>query len=218
MNKNKIWMFLFIVASLMDILGIVLHITLLQVIFKPMIILTLIGLYFSSVEKRNYWYVLALAFSFIGDLLLLDSNDFFIYGIALFLVTQLLYIFIIVKQMERPSNFHKYLYAFLFANYVVFLLNLLRPNLGELFYPVLIYGITISIFGLVSTINYSTKRTKKSLLLMVGAILFIASDSMIALNKFYQPNIYYPVSIMVTYILAQFSIYKFMIGPSSDGK
>ena len=218
MNKNKIWMFLFIVASLMDILGIVLHITLLQVIFKPMIILTLIGLYFSSVEKRNYWYVLALAFSFIGDLLLLDSNDFFIYGIASFLVTQLLYIFIIVKQMERPSNFHKYLYAFLFANYVVFLLNLLRPNLGELFYPVLIYGITISIFGLVSTINYSTKRTKKSLLLMVGAILFIASDSMIALNKFYQPNIYYPVSIMVTYILAQFSIYKFMIGPSSDGK
>ena len=148
----------------------------------------------------------------------MDKQNLFLYGIGAFLVTQVIYIFTIIGQMKKPSNFHKYLYAFLFVNYVVFLLSLLRPNLGDFFYPVLIYGIAISVFGLVSTLNYATKRTRSSLFLMLGALLFIASDSMIALNKFYEPKIHYGVSIMLTYILAQYLIYKFMINSERDKK
>jgi uncharacterized membrane protein YhhN len=112
--------------------------------------------------------------------------------------------------MKKPSNFHKYLYAFLFVNYVVYLLTLLKPNLGDLFYPVLVYGITISVFGLVATLNYVTKRTMLSRYLMLGAVLFIASDSMIALNKFHVAKTFYPVMIMISYVLAQYLIYLFM--------
>ncbi|MBL4643249.1 MAG: hypothetical protein JKY44_06630, partial [Flavobacteriaceae bacterium] len=43
------------------------------------------------------------------------------------------------------------------------------------------------------------------------AILFILSDSLIALNKFYEPNELYGVTIMITYIFAQFLICKAMI-------
>jgi uncharacterized membrane protein YhhN len=93
---------------------------------------------------------------------------------------------------------------------VVYLLTLLKPNLGNLFYPVLVYGITISVFGLVATLNYVTKRTMPSRYLMLGAILFIASDSMIALNKFHDAQMFYPVAIMITYVLAQYLIYRFM--------
>ena len=102
------------------------------------------------------------------------------------------------------------MYAFLFVNYVVYLLVLLKPNLGELFYPVLVYGITISIFGLVATLNYVTKRTTPALFLVLGAVLFIASDSMIALHKFHEPKLFYPVAIMITYVLAQYLIYRFI--------
>jgi len=130
---------------------------------------------------------------------------------ATLIVTQVLFIFIIVKQMKNPPKFKKYLYAFLFTNYVVFLLNVLKPNLGELYYPVLVYGITIAIFGLVATLNYVTKRTTPALILMLGSVLFIASDSMIALNKFHEPKTIYPVTIMVTYVLAQYLIYRFMV-------
>ena len=103
--------------------------------------------------------------------------------------------------MQKPSNFHKYLYAFLFVNYLVYLLSLLKPNLGELFYPVLIYGITISIFGLVATLNYASKRTRSALYLILGAVLFITSDSMIALNKFHVAQTFYPIMIMITYMV-----------------
>lgn len=213
MNKNitKGLTFFFFTVSILDITGVVLNNSLIQTIFKPMIIPSLIVLYYFTVDKRNNWYLFALVFSLLGDVLLMDKDNLFIYGIGAFLLTQILYIIIIVRQMHKPSNFHKYLYAFLFVNYVVYLLALLKPNLGDLLYPVLVYGITISVFGLVATLNYVTKRSMPSRYLMLGAILFIASDSMIALNKFHIAKTFYPVMIMVTYVLAQYLIYRFMI-------
>jgi len=217
-NVTKGLAFLFFAVSVMEIIGIAMNNSLIQSIFKPMMMLSLMALYYFSVEKRNNLYLLALAFSFLGDVFLLDKNSMFIFGIAAFLLTQLLYIYIIVKQMEKPSFFHKYLYAFLFANYIVYLMILLKPNLGDLFYPVVVYGVTIGVFGLVATLNYVTKRTKIDLVLMLGAILFIASDSMIALNKFHEPRAFYPIAIMSTYILAQYLIFRFMVLKTNDRK
>lgn len=98
-----------------------------------------------------------------------------------------------------------------------YLIGLLKPNLGELFYPVVVYGVAVSIFGLVATLNFVTTRTKASLFLVVGAMLFVISDSMIALNKFHEPQTIYPVAIMVTYILAQYLIYRFVIRKENKG-
>ena len=210
-NITKGLTVLFFTVSIFDIVGVYLNSSLIQAIFKPLIIPSLIALYYFTVEKKNNWYVLALSFSFLGDVFLMDKNNMYLFGIASFLVTQLLYIIIIVKQMKKPSLFHKYLYAFLFLNYIVYLLSLLKPNLHEMFYPVLVYGAAISVFGLVATLNYVTKRTRPALFLMLGAILFIASDSMIALNKFHVAQSFYPVTIMITYVLAQYLIYKYMI-------
>jgi len=202
---------LFAIVSVLDIVGVAFNNSLLQIIFKPLIMVSLIALYYFSVEKKNNWYMIGLVFSFLGDVLLMDKNNLFLYGIAAFLITQVIYIYIILKQLEKPSFFHKYLYAFLFANYVVYLLSLLKPNLGDLFYPVLLYGIAISVFGWVATLNYVTKRTIPALFLMIGAVTFIASDSMIALHKFHEPKLVYPVAIMITYVLAQYLIFKYMV-------
>ena len=210
-NITKTLTLLFFTVSVIDIIGVALNNFLIQTIFKPMIIPSLIALYYFTSDKKNNWYLIALVFSFLGDVLLMDKNNLFLYGIVAFLLTQILYISIIVRQMQKPSNFHKYLYAFLFVNYVVYLLTLLKPNLGDLFYPVLIYGITISVFGLVATLNYVSKRTRTALYLMLGALLFITSDSMIALNKFHVAQAFYPVAIMITYVLAQYLIYRFMV-------
>ena len=49
----------------------------------------------------------------------------------------------------------------------------------------------------------------------IQSIIFIFSDSLIALNKFYESNDLYGVSIMITYILAQFLICKAMIVKSN---
>jgi uncharacterized membrane protein YhhN len=202
----------FLTVSLLDIIGVAISNSQLQIIFKPMIILSLMCLYYFSVEKKNNWYLLALAFSLMGDILLMDKNNLFLYGIASFLITQLLFVYIIVKHIEQSSTKDKLFAAIPFLIYFLTLISTLKPNLGEFLIPVIVYGIAISIFGSISLLNYLVNKTRNSQILVYGAVLFIASDSMIALHKFHEPRIYYPVIIMLTYVLAQYLIYRFIIG------
>lgn len=202
--------FLFFAISFLDILGVVLEHSMLQNIFKPMIILSLMVLYYNSVTTKNYWYLLALAFSFLGDVFLLDKNNLFIIGIAAFLITQLLYIKIIWKQIKQATFTQKIIAVIPFMIYLFVLLSLLRDNLKELLIPVVVYGSAISVFGMVALLNYVVDKNKNNSALLLGAIFFIASDSMIALHKFYQEQPFYGVAIMSTYVIAQYLIYLFM--------
>ena len=210
-NKTIILTSIFFASAILDIIGVAANILWLQNIIKPLIILSLITLYYITATERNNWYILALFFSFLGDVFLLDKNGYFLLGIGSFLITQILFIKIIISQLRRVANYQIFISTLPFIVYFTMLIFKIKDNLNELLIPVVIYGITISVFGMVSLLYYLVNKTKKSQLLLVGAILFIASDSMIALNKFHEPKIMYPVVIMITYILAQFLIYRFMV-------
>ena len=200
----------FFTSSILDIIGVAANLIWLQTIFKPLIILSLITLYYSTVIERNNWYLLALFFSFLGDVFLLDKNGYFLLGIGSFLITQILFIKLIISQLEKVRIHHFIITLLPFVVYFTVLISIIQENLTEFMIPVVIYGITISFFGMVSLLNYFIDKSKRSLVLLIGAVLFIASDSMIALNKFHEPRILYPVAIMITYILAQYLIYRFM--------
>ena len=208
MTKNLT--ILFFVVAIFDVIGIISNITWLQIVSKPLIILTLFVLYYFSAEKRNNWYLLALFFSFLGDVFLLDKNGFFLLGIGSFLITQILFIKLIISQLRKVRVHHIIITLLPFVVYFTVLISTIKENLTEFFIPVVIYGISISFFGMVSFLNYFINKSKRSVVLLIGAVLFIASDSMIALNKFHEPRIIYPVAIMITYIFAQYLIYRFM--------
>lgn len=205
---------LFFSVSFLDIIGVILQDSWLQFIFKPLIMPSLILLYMVRVKSRNYWYVAAMFFSFLGDVLLLDKNNMFLYGIAAFLITQLLYVLIIAKGLTRSDFKTKALALLPFLIFFIGLISILKDGLGEFLIPVIIYGLAISIFGFVSLLNYLLKKDQASLSLLIGAVLFILSDSMIALHKFYEPQAIYPAAIMITYIAAQFLIFGYMIKQS----
>ena len=202
---------LFVIISLLDILGLLIHVALLELIAKPFIIISLMAIYLTSVKNKNYWFLAALFFSFLGDVFLLDNNDMFLFGIAAFLITQLIYIKIIIGYLYHSSKSQKLQAILPFAIYFILLIYLLIDNLGEYLIPVLVYGLTISVFGIVSLLNYIINKSQTSKLLLFGAFLFIASDSMIAFDRFYESKGFYSVLIMITYILAQYLICKYLI-------
>ena len=78
-------------------------------------------------------------------------------------------------------------------------------------YPVLIYGMTLSLFATVSQVANEERRSIKSLYMLIGAIVFIVSDSLLAVNKFYYTAPFFDIIVMFTYILAQYLIYRSMI-------
>ncbi|MBL4724524.1 MAG: lysoplasmalogenase, partial [Lutibacter sp.] len=93
MNKIKIALLVFVLVSVLDIIGIVFSIPILVLIFKPFILLSLIVLYRFSVSIKNRGYILALIFSFLGDVFLIFNGEFyFIAGLLSFLISHILFI------------------------------------------------------------------------------------------------------------------------------
>ncbi len=129
------------------------------------------------------------------------------FGLVAFLISHIMYI--------KITSISKITIAILpFLVFVIILLSVLKNHLGEMLIPVIIYGIVISVFGIVVTLNYITNKTKANLYLFFGALFFIVSDSILAINKFHNPKEIFGFLIMLTYIVAQFLIYKGMIGKS----
>lgn len=202
---------IFFVVSFVNVTAIFFGNTLWQTISKPLIIPALMACYIAGYKSWNKLYVLALFFSFAGDVLLMDKNNLFLFGIASFLLTQLLYVLIVAKQLVKSDGRTVIAAILPFLIFFLTLIAVLKPGLGNFFIPVLVYGLAISVFGVVVFINYLQNKDKPAIRLLAGALLFIASDSMIALNKFYEERAFYGVSVMITYILAQYLIYTYMI-------
>lgn len=208
---SRIFLLLFVLVALLDILAIINDNVFWQTISKPLIIPFLTAYYLSKSTSRNNWYVAALFFSFLGDVLLMDKNNLFLYGIASFLMTQLLYIYIFSKGLINSSKPFIIQALTPFLIFFVVLISILGPRLENFLIPVIIYGFAISLFGSVSLLKYLVTPNNAGQKLLVGAVLFIISDSMIALNKFHEPQSYYPVAIMLTYIIAQYLIAAHML-------
>lgn len=212
MNKIKIAFFVFVLASILDIIGIIFLIPILVYIFKPFIILSLLFLYVFSLPKRIKWYVIALGFSFFGDVLLMFSGElFFIAGLVSFLIAHLLFIKIVIERIKE-FNFIKLIFSTIpFLAVLSLLIFTLKDSLHEMLWPVIIYGLTIATFGTVSLIDFLNTKSKRSMLMLLGAIIFMISDSLLAINKFYNAAYVLEVIVMVTYVLAQYLIYRSMI-------
>lgn len=212
MNKIKLTTAFFLTASVIDIIGVIFKIPILIYIFKPLIISSLIFLYTFSSPKRLKWYIIALEFSFFGDIFLLfTGNMFFMLGLSAFLLAHISYIIMVSRTLKKTPFNDIFLSFSIFFGFLLGLLFILKGHLGAMKIPVVIYGLVLSSFGAVSFINNLQQKNQASLVLLVGTLLFILSDSLLAINKFYKPLDILNVFVMLTYIAAQFVIFKGVI-------
>ncbi len=216
-NKTKFALVIFLIVSTIDIIGVFSQHISIRNFSKPLIIPSLIVYYYFSVKKSNKIYLLGLIFSFLGDVFLLGNGElYFMLGLGAFLVAHLFYIKITTDLIHNKSLQKTVMAAVPFVIFFTILISILKEHLGKLMLPVIIYGMIISIFGMMTTLNYSSKKSKANLYLFLGAIFFIVSDSMLAFNKFYSAKEIFGILIMTTYIVAQFLICKALIKKDSD--
>jgi uncharacterized membrane protein YhhN len=213
--KQKHWVLLFIIFLAGDIAGVQLNSSLLQMICKPVIIPALIGYLDSEVKTITKglptWVLLALLFSWLGDVLLMfqDKNEnFFLFGLSAFLLAHVFYITFFHKIRIREGIKPNIFWLLIVVAYYAGLISWLSPYLGEMKLPVRIYGIVISIMFMLAMHLLSIKNKIAGKWMMCGALLFVISDSVLAINKFYQPFEAANVIIMLTYGLAQLFIVK----------
>jgi uncharacterized membrane protein YhhN len=157
-----------------------------------------------------------LAFATLGDILLLFTGRqsgalFFMLGLAAFLFTHLFYIggFLSVADWQKGYLRHRLWWVLPFVVFLVVFLQWLWPGIPVgMKLPVSIYATVITAMVL-SVINLKEAIAHKVFWpLLTGALLFMLSDSLIALHKFGSSFPESGIAIMVTYIVGQFLIAK----------
>lgn len=187
----------------------------LQYLTKPLLMPAL--MLFFSINTGHYkgplkkWVLLALGFSMGGDVLLMFQDrlpDFFLFGLSAFLLAHIFYIFFFHQLRVSEGIRGKPLWLIPVVIYYAGLMVWLSPRLGEMATPVRIYGLVIS-FMLVMALHMLYLRKKEAgRLMLYGALLFVASDSLLAINRFYMSFPLAATSVMSTYGMAQFLIVR----------
>ncbi len=202
----------FVLFCLIDFIGIYLEKQMMINFAKPMLMISLFWYYYSNTKTMNKHFVLGLFFSFLGDVLLIGSGEiYFILGLLFFLIAHVFYIIMVLKILQKTRLKNFIIAGIPFLLLFLVLINVLYDGLGAMKIPVIVYAMTISFFGVVSLLLYMQIQTKISLLLLFGVLIFIASDTILALNLFYEKLSFYPILIMMTYVLAQYLICRFVL-------
>lgn len=209
--KTTIASIVFLLVAITDVYAVITQNKSLEMIFKPLLMTTLVVVYLVSVKKPNFWLISALFFSFWGDVFLLDKANYFVFGLASFLLAHVMYIKMTTQFLTKKAVSKIVLAAIPFVLLFTGLLFLIFDNLAEMLVPVIVYGITIATFGASTLLNYQQEKSTTNTWLLLGALLFIASDSLIALNNFYQPKHLFDVSIIILYVVSQYLIVKAMV-------
>lgn len=209
----------YVLIGLVDLMAILLQDTLpyLRFFTKPLITLSLLVIYLLSLWKYQRKAQIAMFVAIIGSLLgdvflLFEGPTAFMLGLGSFLVAHLGYIFIFIRDQqlttpEKKPLLQRHPWLFIpFLLYGAMLLYFLWPGLAGMKVPVIIYAFTITAMGVTALNRWRYVPSMSFGWVMTGALLFIISDSFIAISKFFLP---FPLSgfwIMLTYLVAQYSL------------
>ena len=191
-------------------------------IFKPLVIIFVIIYVTNKCRIRqgnnldrlvNYFLIISLIFSGIGDVLLMLPGNFFIPGLVAFLAAHLLYIAVFKTSLSPVQTTGSQwfanrtaLAATLLAAVVMY--TLVYPGLHD---PVLkvavgLYAIVIALMAAQAVGRAHLLQTPQARWVALGACFFMLSDSLLAINRFVSPIAQSALWILSTYYVAQLLI------------
>jgi uncharacterized membrane protein YhhN len=192
----------------------------LEYMVKPLIMIWIAIYFLLSKQKKQFTVpvLIAFFFSWVGDNFLMFSENnelFFFAGVGGFFVAQLTYIYTFASFSEvnvRGPIQKNRLLIIPFLVYVAGIYLLLFPGLEGLMKPIiLVYALSLMGMSMMALNRKGRVGQASFRLVFVGSLLFLISDSMIALNKFYHEFTLAGFWIMITYIAAQYLIMQGLI-------
>ncbi|MDF1571157.1 MAG: lysoplasmalogenase [Bacteroidales bacterium] len=221
-RTNKLLHLIFAVIVIVELTGRLIDNVLLEYPVKPLIMIWITLYFLLNARKRTFrnGVLLAFFFSWTGDIFLMfsggyDNEMLFYTGVGGFFLAQVTYIFIFLLNAENDIKgllLRNPLWFIPLLGYGVLIYWLLYPGLEGVMVPViLVYalsliGMSLAALNRRDRVNYSSFR-----LVFAGSLFFVASDSMIAINKFHTEIPYAGFLIMLTYIIAQYLIMRGLI-------
>ncbi|MER2108919.1 MAG: lysoplasmalogenase [Solibacillus sp.] len=162
--------------------------------FKLIPMLLLIVLALQSPSTRYKWLIVTgLAFCMIGDYTL----QWFILGLSSFLIGHVFYIIAFRSSVSPAPKLAKILLIMYGLSMAIWLAGTLLTR-GEIIVAIAVCAYII----IISMMGWTAFHTKESFAI-IGALLFITSDSILAINRFITAVPFEHEMIMLTYYTAQ---------------
>ncbi len=207
-----IWLGFFCMNAGINLYALSFNLLLLEQLTKPLIVILLAGFYLHK-KKKNSAYLFILFISWVGNLLfMLKSPSYTIAGLICFWGTLLLFTYLILNELNQPleQKFKKkstYFPLSIFTSFVIGIIWLLGPNLGDYYFVMLAYAITLAFLGFIVSLLYMEKpKSKFRLSFLIGILLLFVDASIICYQLFIENNIAISVTVRGLYILAQLLI------------
>jgi uncharacterized membrane protein YhhN len=195
------------ISAILTIFAVTQNRRLVLYIFKPLtmffIILIALQSRFPTSSFYKYAIIAGLIFSLVGDVFLMLPVDRFIQGLVSFFIAHLFYI--AALTFEGGQNLPPVI-MLPFMLYGISMVRWLWPRLGKMRLPVLAYMLIISMMGWTATGRWIGTRQPGSLFAFLGAVLFIISDSVLAVDRFKAHFRSAQAYILSTYFIAQWLI------------
>ncbi|MFN0082279.1 MAG: lysoplasmalogenase [Ferruginibacter sp.] len=202
---------LYFFITVLDLVFIYFNLTDLRWFTKPLLMpLLLIAVFTKRTEIKLYQLIVsALFFSWVGDVLL-QMKGMFIPGLISFLLAHIFYIvyFIKIQQQKKGILQLQPLIGIPVLVYILIFLFLIYPFLDALKIPVTVYGITIGTMLLMAINTKRKLNDDASALFFNGALQFVISDSLLAVNLFAYNSVVLSLCVMLTYASAQWLIVR----------
>ena len=177
-------------------------------LFKPLtsFLILFLPILFKAPSEKAYAkpIVIGLLFCLLGDTFLLFES-YFVFGLSAFLIGHLFFLFAFVKKQGWHKNL---ILGLLLVIVAASLCVLIQTKLNELLLPVVLYMTVIVLMswqGWGLALNSKTKNLKN---VGVGVSLFMVSDTLLAINKFYVPFPFSGIFILGAYWGAIYLIAK----------
>jgi len=144
--------------------------------------------------------IIGLLFSAAGDVTLdIDRKKLFILGLIFFLLAHVFYIIAFSRNFQIQKS--RFFIAAILIVYALIIGFLLRNIPGKRLVPVMVYLLVITIMAV--TASFISTEWK---IIFCGALIFMISDTVIAINKFLIPIPNSTVFNISIYYIAQFII------------
>jgi uncharacterized membrane protein YhhN len=204
--KERVWLSVLLASAALAILSApwALNLPVLNFIFKPFATLAVIGYAWGRGEGAvRTWVIAGLLLSLVGDIALLWPKEGFLPGLIAFLLAHLAYLVAftrVAKFASRPLCFGVY------ALVAGAILWQLWPGVpGGLRVPVIAYVVCLAAMAAQAAVVWRAGAPRGAVLALGGA-LFVASDALLATNKFMAPLPAASLWILATYWAAQWCI------------
>ncbi len=190
----------------------------LEYVCKPAMMIVLSSWFFFNSRKYGDRFTLliqaGLFFSLIGDIALLFQHldeFFFLIGLGAFLIARMCYCIAFIHNITEVGGSEGLLVS-LGLSVIIVLFGVLfswelLPGLNEgLSVPMIVYVGVISTMAVLATFRFMRTFPRSFYMVMLGALLLVASDSLLATNRFITLLDWSPMVVLVTYAIAQFLI------------